>query len=452
MQPSSHTLDRLGVEFDDPHLVANAGLLLPATLAQHLGLREVVEQHLDLGDAPGRANVGHKAMSVIHSMLAGGDSIDDTNVLRAGATQGVLGHAVLAPSTLGTFLRSFTVGHVRQLDAVGREMLRRAWEGGRGPGDKATTIDMDSTICQVFGLLKQGVGFGYTKVRGYHPLLATRADTGEVLHSRLRGGAAFTARGAAGFLAETFSRVRAAGATGLLTLRADSGFYSKAVLTTCRRARVRFSVTARLDKAVQRAIAAIPEEAWVPIPYWSSGGTFGEDEQGQPISGADVAEIPYTAFGKQGMRVRLIVRRVRPTPGSQLALFTEFRYHALVTDREGTTLELEADHRRHAEVEAVIRDLKEGAGLAHLPSGQFAANAAWLAFSTMAHNLARWVVDIGLPEQLPARTTTGRLRLCLFSVPGRRTRSARRVTVHLPQRWPWQQLFLNALSQIRAAT
>jgi hypothetical protein len=224
------------------------------------------------------------------------------------------------------------------------------------------------------------------------------------------------------------------------------------VLTACRRAGVRFSVTARLDKAVHRAIVPIPEEAWVPIPYWSSAGTFGEDEQGQPISGADVAEISYTAFGKKGMRVRLIVRRVRPTPGSQLALFAEFRYHALVTDREGTTLELEADHRCHAEVEAVTRDLKEEAGLAHLPSGQFAANAAWLAFSTMAHNLARWVVDIGLPEQLPARTTTGRLRLCLFSVPGRRTRSARRVTVHLSQRWPWQQLFLNALSQIRAAT
>ena len=190
----------------------------------------------------------------------------------------------------------------------------------------------------------------------------------------------------------------------------------------------------------------------MPIPYWSSSGTFGEDEQGQPTSGADVAEVPYTAFGKKGMRVRLIVRRVRPTPGSQLALFTEFSYHALVTDREGSTVELEADHRRHAEVEAVIRDLKEGAGLAHLPSGRFAANAAWLAFAALAHNLARWVVDIGLPGQLPARTTTSRLRLCLFSVPGRRTRSARRVTVHLPERWPWQQLFLNALGQIRAAT
>lgn len=452
MLPSSHTLDRLGVGFDDPHLVANAGLLLPATLAQHLGLRRSLEKHLDLGEAPGRANVGHKGMSLIHSMLAGGDSIDDTNVLRAGATQEVLGHTVLAPSTLGTFLRSFTFGHVRQLDAVSREMLNRAWEGGRSPGAVAMTIDMDSTICEVYGLLKQGVGFGYTKVRGYHPLLATRSDTGEVLHARLRGGAAFTARGAAGFLRETFSRVRDAGATGQLTLRADSGFYSRAVLTACRNANVRFSVTARMDKAVQHAIASIPEETWVPIPYWSSNGTFGYDQHGQPISGADVAEVPYVAFGKQGLRVRLIVRRVRPTPGTQLELFTEFGYHALVTDRQGTTLELEVDHRRHAEVEAVIRDLKEGAGLAHLPSGRFAANAAWLAFAILAHNLAHWVVDIGLPKELPARTTTRRLRLCLFSVPGRRTRSARRVTLHMPEGWPWQHLFLNGLRQIRATT
>ncbi len=190
----------------------------------------------------------------------------------------------------------------------------------------------------------------------------------------------------------------------------------------------------------------------MPIPYWSSSGTFGEDEQGQLISGADVAEIPYTAFGKKGMRLRLIVRRVRPTPGSQLAPFTQFSYHALVTDREGTTLELEADHRRHAEVEAVIRDLKEGSGLAHLPSGRFAANAAWLAFSTLAHNLARWVLGIGLPGQLPARTTTDRLRRRLFSLPGHRTSSARRQTLHLPERWPWQHLFLTALTRLRAVT
>ncbi len=179
------------------------GLLLPATLDQHLGLRGVVKEHVDLGDPPGWADVGQKATSLIHSMLAGGDSIEDTNLLRAGATQGVLDHAGLAPSTLGSFLHSFTMGHVRELHAVGREKLRRAWEGDRGPGDRALPIDMDSTICEAFGLLNQGVGFGYTQVRGYHPLLATRADTGEVLPSRQQDGSTFTARGATGFLAET---------------------------------------------------------------------------------------------------------------------------------------------------------------------------------------------------------------------------------------------------------
>jgi hypothetical protein len=174
----------------------------------------VVEYHVDLGESPGRANVGHKALSLVNSMLAGGDSIDDTNVLRAGATQGVLEHAVLAPSTLGTFLRSFTFGHVRQLDAVSRDALQRAWAAGMGPGKSDLTMDLDSTICEAYGLAKQGVGFGYTRVRGYHPLLATKADTAELLHSRLRGGSAHTARGADGFLAETFARVRYAGAAG----------------------------------------------------------------------------------------------------------------------------------------------------------------------------------------------------------------------------------------------
>ncbi|MGH7642195.1 MAG: IS1380 family transposase [Candidatus Dormibacteria bacterium] len=452
MQPSSHTLDRLGVAFDDPHAVANAGLLLPATLAQHLGLRQLIERQLDLGEAPGRANVGHKALTLVHAMLAGGDSIADCDVLRSGASQAVLGHAVLAPSTLGTFLRSFTYGHVRQLDAVSREALRRAWAAGAGPQDREFTMDMDSTICETYGLLKQGVGFGYTKVRGYHPLLATGAESGEVLHCRLRGGSANTQRGAAGFLRETFSRVRQAGASGQLVMRADSGFYSRKVLGTCRGQGVQFSVTARMNPSLQKVIAKISEEAWTPIPYWSSTGTFGTDAEGLPVSGADVAEVPYQAFGKKGIKVRLIVRRVRPTPGSQLALFTEFSYHPLVTDRLGTTLELERDHRAHANVETVIRDLKEGAGLAHLPSGRFAANAAWLAFAVLAHNLARWVVRLGLPGKVLARTTTKRLRRCLFSLPGHRTNSARRQLVHLPQRWPWRHLFLAALLQLRAVT
>jgi hypothetical protein len=248
MRSFSHTLDRVRVDFDDDRLVAHAGLLAPATLAQHLRLRDLFDTHIDLGDAAGRANVGHKAMTVIHSVLAGGDSIDDCDVLRAASTESVLGHAVLAPSTIGTFLRSFTWGHARQLDKVAGELLVRAWAAGAGPGPGPVTIDVDSSIVETYGLKKQGGSrFTYTHVRGYHPLLATMAATSDVIHSRLRGGNSHTARGAAGFLAETFARARTAGATGPLRLRADSGFYSRNVVDACRKANVRFSITVKLS-------------------------------------------------------------------------------------------------------------------------------------------------------------------------------------------------------------
>jgi hypothetical protein len=223
------------------------------------------------------------------------------------------------------------------------------------------TIDLDSTIVEVHGRAKQGAAFGYTKVRGYHPQLATCAQTGQVLMSRLRGGSAGAARGAASFPTETISRVRNAGATGQLTVRADSAFYSKKVLATAAKFDVRFSITARQDKRVQAAIDAIPDDAWQPIPYWLST---------PEVSGADIAETPFTVFAadkRHARQVRLVVRRVRPTPGSQLALFTAWDYHAFVTDRDLPLAEVEADHRRHAIVEQTIAELKS-AGLAHLPS------------------------------------------------------------------------------------
>jgi hypothetical protein len=432
---SSHSLDRLAVIFDDERLVANAGLIAPAILAQHLGLRELFESDVDLGAAAGRANVGHKAMTVIHSALAGGDSIDDCDVLRAGSTQVVLGHAVLAPSTIGTFLRSFTWGHARQLDKVAGELLRRAWAAGAGPGDGPVTIDVDSSVCETYGLAKQGGSkFTYNQVRGYHPLFAVMAGTGDVVHARLRGGNAHAGRGASGFLTETFNRVRAAGATGPLVLRADSGFYNRYVVDACTKADVRFSITAKLYKGrIYTAIAAIDDSAWVPIPYFQDG--------------AAVAECTYCPFDAKGRPFRLIVRRVRPTPGSQLALFAEFSYHAFITDREGQMLDLEAEHRGHAEIENTIRDLKYGVGLNHLPSGRFGANAAWLALNVVAHNLARWTSRIGLGETLVATDTIRRHHLAM---PGRITRSARNLTVHLPQRWPWADAFATCLANLRA--
>ena len=243
MLPRNHP-DRIQIAFDDHRLVANAGLILPATLALRLGLPQLLRKHLDLGGAPGQANTGDKMMTLVASALAGGDCIDDADVLRAGGTARVLGFTAKAPSTLGTFLRSFRWGHVRQLDRVSRELLARAWQAGAGPGDAPFTIDLDSTICETYGLAKEG---------------------------------------AAHFLRETVGRVRYCGARGQLTVRADSGFYTHAVVAVCRKLDVHFSITIRQHKGLHNLIEAIPEDAWTPIPYWMDGA-------------ADVAERTYTPF------------------------------------------------------------------------------------------------------------------------------------------------------------
>ena len=417
----------------------NAGLVVPALLVQRLGIAGLVDARVKLAKGPGSGSCGAKAVTVLGAMLAGGDSIDDVDVLRAGAAP-VLFDQVRAPSTIGTWLRAFTWSNIRQFDAVTRQTLVRAWAAGLGPTDLAASliIDIDSSVCQTYGINKQGgAKFGYTKVRGYHPLLATLADTGEVVHSRMRGGNAASARGAKTFTAETLSRVRAAGATGELTVRADSAFYSRHFVGACRAADARFSVTVRQDTAIRAAIDAIPEAAWTPIPYWMDGG-------------ADVAEVPYTAFKSNkpdAVEVRLIVRRVRPTPGSQLALDVVFDHHALVTDRDGDTLALEADHRAHARVELVIRDLKDGP-LAHLPSGKFTANAAWLGLAVLAHNLGRHTLTAAGADWSAA--TVGSLRRKLLTMPARLVSSARRLRLRAPANWPWADALTSALTAIRA--
>jgi ribosomal protein L30/L7E len=425
---SSHVLlDQVDIVFDDEHAVAGAGLLLPATLAERLGVEQVTDQVVDLGDRPGAAHPGRKLLTLVHALVAGGDCIDDVELLRSGATGSVLGHRVVAPSTVGTFLRSFTFGHVRQLDQVTATILQRAWAAGAGPGDGPLTIDVDSTICEVHGYHKQGACYGYTHRLGYHPLLAFRSDTGELLHARLRKGAANTGRGIVRFVDELVARLRRAGASGELTLRMDSGFWSAKTLKTLRRHRIRYSITVRQTKTVRGAIAAIPEHHWVDIAY-------------QPGGVAQVAETPYRGD-------RLIVRRVRNL-GDQQQLFPTWRYHAFVTDRPGTATWLDTDHRRHAVCELAIRDLKAGSGLAHLPSGQFNANAAWLLAATLAHNLLRWTATLGLgvrQQQTVAKT----IRRTLLMLPGRLTRSARRWRLHLPAGWPWAHTFQMALARLR---
>ena len=374
-------------------------------------------------------------MTLVASALAEGDCIDDADVLRAGGTACAIGCTVKAPSTLGTFLRSFWWGHVRQLDRVSRELLARAWQAGAGPGDGPLTIDLASTICETYGLAKEGARHhGYTGARGYHPLLAIAAGTGDVLMSRLREGRANTVRGADTSCGRRWHGYATAEPGDNSRCGPTAVSIPHAIVAVCREADVRFSITIRQHKSLRNLIEAIPETDWTPIPYWMYGA-------------ADVTETTYTPFQSEADAappVRLIVRRVKPTPGSQLALFATYSYHGFITDRDGETLKLEADHRRHAEVENAIRDLKYGVGLNHLPSGRF---AAWLAVQVMAHNLARWTARIGLGEQI---VTTKTLRQRVFALAGRLTRSARRLTLHLPQRWPWETQFSRALARLRA--
>lgn len=420
-------LDGVAVVFDDERAVADAGIVLAATLAQRLGIEALVDERVVLGERVGAGNEGAKVMTLISAMALGADCIDDCDVLRSGRTGDVLGHRVMAPSTLGTFLRAFTFGHVRQLDRVLGEAIGRAWAAGAGPGDGQLVVDVDSFVGETFGPRKQGAAFGYTRVRGYHPLLATRADTGEVLHIRLRKGSANTSRGFGRFLDELLARVERAGATGPRLLRADSGFWNKQTFARLDHAGWQFSIGVRLQPAVRAAIDAIEETAWIDLPDYPK---------------TSIAQIAETTLGGR----RLVVRRVR-TLDRQGQLLPTWELFPFLTNRTEELRTVEAEHRQHAVVELAIRDLKDQA-LAHFPSGKFSANAAWTVIACLAHNLLRWTSVIGLPAQTIRAARTIRRRL--LALPGRLTRTARRWTLHLPARWPWRHAFTEALTRIRA--
>jgi hypothetical protein len=375
-------------------------------------------------------------LTLVASIMAGGTHIDHADRLRAGATGRVLPFRVMAPSTLGTFLRAFTFGHVRQLDRVIAEAIRRAWSLGAGPGAAAMTIDLDSTICAVHGKQKQGAAYGYTRVLGYHPILATRADTGEVLHARLRKGS--SQRGAKRFAEELIARVRRANATGELTVRADSGFWSYALVDTLTRLGVRWSITVAISKQIRARIETIDDAAWEPIVYPDGG-------QGQ------VAETTITSTrGKRTRTLRLVVRRTRLTDSLQAQLWPDWRHHAFITDLDTSAVEVDQFHRDHATVELAIRDLKQGAGLEHCPSGRFFANAAWLGCAVLAHNLTRWTARLGGIHPDEQLTVTRTIRNRVLALPGRLVNRSGRPVLRLPQRWPWATTFLTSLERIRS--
>lgn len=462
----SAMLDRLRLVADDENGVSGAGLLTAATLGQRLGLGQLLSERVTVPGSAG-AHPEEKCLTVIHGLLAGADCIDDLDVLRAGSSAAVLGHRVAAPSTVGTFLRAGTYGHARQLDVVAGQLFARAAaiEALPAAAGAEVFVDIDATHCVSFGLGKQGaMRVGRTGRRSYHPLIAVLAGGGDVVHARLRRGRSNDATGAPSFVTETINRLRAAGLGGgsdsQIVLRADSGFYLHDVVAACRAADVRFSVTARMlggrDRGMGAAIAAIPEQAWTPIDYF--------------LPGAGVAEIAWTPFtvDHRGVRrhvdpVRLIVRRTprtdeltrnltrrratRPGHGGSEALFPLFDYHPMITDREGDLVAVEADHRRHAEVELTIRDLKYGMGLNHMPTKSFAGNAAWLTLNVIAHNLARWIARLGTGQQ---HVMTKTVRTRLFATPGRLVHTGRTATIRIPRRWPWAQTLTDALHRLRA--
>jgi hypothetical protein len=449
------------VTFNDPNLVSCAGLVPVMRLAQDAGLHDAVTDRVSLPTDKG-ANPAGKVATIVAGMLAGADSIDDLDIARHGGMRSLFG-SVYAPSTLGSFLRTFTHGHVRQLQAAARDTLIGLAQ--RAPllagADVLTFVDIDSMLRRVYGKQKQGIGFGHAKVggynvwlRGYNPLIATLSTplTAPVIAAtRLRSGNTGSARGAASMIAETITTARACGATGEIVVRADSAFYTKTVIGVCRRRGVRFSVTTRIDAKVRTACASIGEDQWIDIRYPQA--VWDEDEQ-RWISDAQIAETTYTAFAgtRHAVTARLIVRRIRrddpqQAPGQQ-ELLPAYRYHAVFTDSPFTLIQAEAQHRQHAVIEQINADLIAGP-LAHLPSGRFNANAAWLTCAGITHNLTRTAGHLAAGAWPTARTATIRTRI--INVAARLAHRARTIHLHLPEYWPWQAAFENLHTAVHPA-
>lgn len=434
-----HSFSAMSVRFDDPNLVASAGLVPVLALADRCGLPELAAEGLTVSNP----NAAAKTMAVIAGMVAGADSIDGLDRLRHGA-MGRLFTGIRAPSTLGTFLRAFTFGHVRQLDKIATALVVNL--AGRTPLlpdiGRFCFVDVDDTVKPTYGYTKQGAGYGYNHVKGLNALVATiSTPTGApvIAATRLRRGPTSSPRGASWLIASALATAKRCGADGMIVVRADSGFYNADVTAVCRRAGARFSITAKQTPSVRAAIAAIDEEAWTPIHY--PNAIFDEDSQNW-ISDAEVAETPYLAFRGRGknrrIQGRLIVRRVqRLHPNHhQDALLPGHRYHALFTDNTMPMLQAEACHRGHAIIEQTIADLKNGP-LAHLPSAKFTANAAWLTCAAIAHNLTRAAGCLASTFHAKARPAT--VRDHLINIPARIATSARRITLHLPTTWRWRQ-------------
>jgi hypothetical protein len=432
VKPVSRGIDRIVVTFDDPNLVANAGLLLVATLVRKLGLEDLCDKTIGLMGRTGGFRPGRKILTLVHAMVAGATYIDHADMLRAGSTDSVLGHRVMAPSTLGTFLRAFSFGHVRQFEKVIGDALHRAWDLGAGPGEHQLVVDIDSTIREVFGKFKSGAAYGYTKVLGYHPILATRADTGEILHARMRKGSANTQRGT-----KRSSKSSSPGCAGPGPAARSSCVLTRGIGPT-RPSRCSLAWGSLSPWPCARA-----PKPWTR-PLRPSTSLPGCQSSTRPGGEAMVAECTYKGH-------RLIVRRTRLV-GPQASLWPNWRHFAFLSDLEASAVELDAFHRRHAVVELCIDDWKEGAGMEHCPSGDFSANAAWMCCAVLAYNLIPWSAHLGGLVEEDTLVVARTLRVRHFSVPARVVNRSGTPTRRGPTQWPWARSFARALTNLRAVT
>ncbi len=447
----SHNFMAASAVFDDGHLVSCAGLVPVMTLATQTGLPQLLTQKVHIARPrikSGSANPSPKLNTVIAGMCAGADSIDDLDVVRAGGMK-MLFDGVYAPSTIGTLLREFTFGHARQLESVLREHLAGLCE--RVPllpaAEERAFIDIDSLLRPVYGHAKQGASYGHTKIagkqilrKGLSPLIATiSTDTAApvIAGARLRAGKTNSGKGAARMVAQAVATARAAGVSGQILVRGDSAYGNGVVVAACRRAGARFSLVLTKNRTVAAAIDSIGEHAWTPVKY---PGAVRDPDTGAWISDAEVAEVPYTAFAStpHAVTARLIVRRVKDARYRD-ALFPLWRYHPFFTDTEEPVDAADIIHRRHAIIETVFADLIDGP-LAHMPSGRFGANSAWILCAAIAHNLLRAAGVLAGGTHAVARGAT--LRRKIVNVAARLARPQRRPVLHLPSHWPWSHHWL----------
>jgi hypothetical protein len=447
----SHRFDGGSAVFDDGNLVSSAGLVPVMTLAEQTGLRRLLGEKVHISVPrikSGAANPAPKLATVVAGMCAGADCIDDIDVLRSGGMKTLFG-GVYAPSTVGTLLREFTFGHARQLESVLREHLVALCKRvDLLPGaDARVFIDIDSLLRPVYGHAKHGASYGHTKIagkqilrKGLSPLAATISTAGAapvIAGMRLRAGKSGSAKGAGRMVAQAISTARATGARGPVLVRGDSAYGSRAVVAACVRHGAQFSLVMTRNPAVERALAGIDEAAWTPVSY---PGAIQDPDTGQWVSDAEVAEIPYTAFASTPDRItaRLVVRRVKDARFVD-ALFPVWRYHPFLTNTDLPVAEADITHRQHAIIETVFADLIDGP-LAHIPSGRFGANSAWILCAAIAHNLLRAAGVLAGDRHTTARGST--LRRRIVNIPARLARPQHRPTLHLPTYWPWSKAWL----------